>query len=138
MMSACSRPAFFGVVLSCSMAAAVWAPSALAEDAVEPVHGVAMHGDLAYPADFEHLAYANPNAPKGGSLTLSALGSFDSFNPYIIKGQAASGLGLIYETLTTRSLDEPFFRIWPARREHRDARGPLLGGLYPQSKCALA
>ena len=49
-----------------------------------------------------------PNAPKGGTLTLDALGSFDSFNPYIIKGDSASGLGLIYETLTTRSLDEPF------------------------------
>ncbi|MGI9421093.1 MAG: extracellular solute-binding protein [Geminicoccaceae bacterium] len=75
---------------------------------MEPVHGVAMHGDLAYPAGFEHFAYVNPDAPKGGTLTLSALGSFDSFNPYIIKGQPAGSLGLIYETLTVRSLDEPF------------------------------
>ena len=79
-----------------------------AEETVEPVHGIAMHGDLAYPADFEHFAYANPNAPKGGTLTLSALGSFDSFNPFIIKGQPAGSVGLIYETLTVQSLDEPF------------------------------
>ena len=107
-MSAISRPVVFGVALTCLLGVASWASFTLADEAAEPVHGIAMHGDLAYPADFEHLAYANPDAPKGGSLTLSALGSFDSFNPYIIKGQAASGLGLIYETLTTRSLDEPF------------------------------
>lgn len=82
--------------------------TAQADEAATPVHGIAMHGDLAYGADFEHFAYVNPDAPKGGTLTLDALGSFDSFNPYIIKGQSASGLGLIYETLTTRSLDEPF------------------------------
>jgi len=79
-----------------------------ADEAVQPVHGIAMHGDLAYPADFEHFAYANPDAPKGGTLTLSELGSFDSFNPFIIKGQPAASVGLIYETLTKRSLDEPF------------------------------
>jgi len=108
MKSANSRPTIFGVVLACSLAVAPWTPPVFAEEGVEPVHGVAMHGDLAYGADFEHFGYANPDAPKGGSLTLSALGSYDSFNPYIIKGQAASGLGLVYETLTTRSLDEPF------------------------------
>jgi len=94
-----------GLALACLL---VSAAPVIADDAIEPVHGIAMHGDLAYPADFEHFAYANPDAPKGGTLTLSALGSFDSFNPFIIKGQPAAGVGLIYETLTTRSLDEPF------------------------------
>ena len=105
MICAHLRSASFGIVLACSFVAA---PLAQAEDAVEPVHGIAMHGDLAYPADFEHFAYANPDAPKGGTLTLSALGSYDSFNPYIIKGQPAASVGLIYETLTVQSLDEPF------------------------------
>jgi microcin C transport system substrate-binding protein len=105
MMSAYFRPAILGALVSCSLAAA---SMGLAEETVEPVHGIAMHGDLAYSADFEHFAYTNPNAPKGGTLTLSALGSFDSFNPFIIKGQPAASVGLIYETLTVRSLDEPF------------------------------
>jgi microcin C transport system substrate-binding protein len=78
-----------------------------AQDVV-PAHGVAMHGDLKYGPDFEHFDYVNPNAPKGGTVTFSAVGSFDSFNPYIIKGEPAVGISLLYESLTTQSLDEPF------------------------------
>jgi ABC-type oligopeptide transport system substrate-binding subunit len=44
-----------------------------------------MHGDLAYPADFTHFKYANPDAPKGGVLRYAAIGTFDSFNPFIVK-----------------------------------------------------
>ena len=63
----------------------------------------------AYEEGFKHFNYVNPEAPKGGMLTLSALGSFDSLNPYILKGTSASGLGnLMFETLMTGSLDEPF------------------------------
>lgn len=76
--------------------------------AVEPAHGVAMHGEPAYPADFTHFAYVNPDAPKGGSLAMAAIGSFDSLNPYILKGNAAVGVGLVFETLTTQSNDEAF------------------------------
>jgi len=78
--------------------------------AAEPVegHGIAMHGDLRYGPDFEHFDYVNPDAPKGGTLRLSDTGSFDSLNPFIIKGEAAAGLGLTYDTLTAQSADEPF------------------------------
>ena len=74
----------------------------------EPAHGVAMHGEPGYPADFAHFAYVDPNAPKGGSLVMAAIGSFDSLNPWIIRGQPASGLSMAYETLTTQSQDEAF------------------------------
>ena len=73
-----------------------------------PQHGLAMHGDLKYPADFPHFDYVNPNAPKGGVLKQAALGTFDSLNPFIIKGVAAAGTGLIYDTLMESSADEPF------------------------------
>jgi len=73
-----------------------------------PSHGIAMHGDLKYPADFTHFDYTNPNAPKGGAVKEWALGTFDSFNNFIIKGTPADGLGLIYDTLTSQSADEPF------------------------------
>jgi microcin C transport system substrate-binding protein len=73
-----------------------------------PAHGIAMHGDLKYGPDFEHFDYVNPNAPKGGTVTFSVIGTFDSFNPYIIKGNAAAGVAALYESLTTQSLDEPF------------------------------
>lgn len=71
-------------------------------------HGIAMHGGLKYPADFKHFDYVNPNAPKGGEVRLAARGGFDSFNPYIVRGRAASGVGFIYETLMTSSADEAF------------------------------
>jgi microcin C transport system substrate-binding protein len=74
----------------------------------EPVHGAAMYDDLKYGPDFEHFDYVDPNAPKGGTLTLSAIGSFDNLNPYILRGTSAAGLGLMFETLTTGGLDEPF------------------------------
>jgi len=63
----------------------------------------------AYPPDFDHFAYVDPAAPKGGSLNLSSVGSFDSLNPFTLKGLAAAGLNeLMFETLMTPSLDEPF------------------------------
>lgn len=84
------------------------APAAGAVETATPAHGVAMHGDLAYPPDFTHFAYVNPDAPKGGEVVYSALGSFDSLNPFILRGQPAAGSGIVFETLTARSLDEPF------------------------------
>ncbi|MDH5784651.1 MAG: extracellular solute-binding protein [Chromatiales bacterium] len=58
---------------------------------------------------FSHFDYVNPDAPKGGELVLSSVGSFDSFNPYILKGIAAEGLSpLMFETLMVSSMDEPF------------------------------
>ncbi|MGO8954506.1 MAG: extracellular solute-binding protein [Rhodomicrobium sp.] len=68
-----------------------------------------MHGQPKYGAAFPHLNYVNPDAPKGGTLRLAVLGSFDSLNPFIIKGAPASGMReYVYETLLARSYDEPF------------------------------
>jgi len=75
-----------------------------------PAHGLSMYGDLAYPPGFTHFKYANPDAPKGGVLRQAAIGTFDSFNPYIAKGSPAAGIGLIYDSLLTDSKDEPFSR----------------------------
>lgn len=73
-----------------------------------PQHGIAMHGQPKYSADFSHFDYTNPDAPKGGTIRRWALGTFDSFNPFIIKGTAADDLGLIYDSLMTKAEDEPF------------------------------
>lgn len=79
------------------------------QSAAEPRHGLAMHGEPRYPADFTHLAYAEPAAPKGGRLALAAQGSFDSLNPLIVKGAAAAGIrDHVYESLLARAADEPF------------------------------
>lgn len=74
----------------------------------EPVHGIAMHGDVKYGRDFAHFDYVDPNAPKGGTVRLSSTGTFDSLNPFIVKGRSGAGVGAIYDTLLTRAEDEPF------------------------------
>lgn len=62
-----------------------------------------------YPPDFTHFDYVNPDAPKGGTLNLSAEGTFETLNPFLLKGLAALGLSpLVFETLAVQSLDEPF------------------------------
>jgi peptide/nickel transport system substrate-binding protein len=72
-------------------------------------HGIAMHGEPRLPPGFANLPFANPDAPKGGRLTIGLLGSFDSLNPFIVRGQALGGLRTyVYEALLMRSQDEPF------------------------------
>ncbi|WP_306117422.1 MULTISPECIES: extracellular solute-binding protein [unclassified Roseitalea] len=77
-----------------------------AEDDAPWVHASALVGEPQYPPDFERFDYVNPDAPKGGTLELSETGSFDTLNPILTKGEVATGLGLVYESLTTSSLDE--------------------------------
>ncbi|MFP4126039.1 MAG: extracellular solute-binding protein [Alphaproteobacteria bacterium] len=93
------------LLLALSSLAAV--PTA-AGHAAEPRHGASMYGELKYGPDFEHFDYADPDARKGGHLKLAAVGSFDSLNPFILKGTPAANLGLIFDTLTVQSEDEPF------------------------------
>ncbi len=89
-----------GLVL---LAGLVLAPGARAE------HAMALGYEPAYPAGFAHFDYVDPDAPKGGRLVMSAFGSFDSLNPFLLKGLSADGLGtLVFETLMVKSLDEPF------------------------------
>ncbi|HEY1097034.1 MAG TPA: extracellular solute-binding protein [Alphaproteobacteria bacterium] len=73
----------------------------------EPKHAVALFGEPKYPDGFDHLEYVNPKAPKGGTFTGAVVGSFDSTNPFIIKGVAANGITMLYESLMTNTLDEP-------------------------------
>ena len=68
-----------------------------------------MHGEPALPPGFDHARYANPAAPKGGRLTQGVLGTFDSLNPFIVKGLALSQIrGYVVESLLARGYDEPF------------------------------
>lgn len=92
------------------------ASTAQAQDATPqstPHPAIALHGEPKYGPDFTHLDYTNPEAPKNGTLKLSAIGSFDSLNPFIVKGTPAAGLnmlrsGFVYESLMQNSWDEPF------------------------------
>ena len=72
-------------------------------------HAIAMHGAPAYRANFDHFAYVNPAAPKGGRLVQGVLGTFDSLNPLIVKGVALQQIrGYVIESLMARGYDEPF------------------------------
>lgn len=83
--------------------------SAVSADAAER-HGLSAFGELKYSADFKHFDWVNPDAPKGGRLALIgpvARTTFDSFNGFILKGDAAQGLYLMFDSLMTRAYDEP-------------------------------
>jgi len=99
-------------ILAAIAAAVCDTPTATAQ----PVHGIAMHGEPALPADYAHFPYANPDAPKGGEITYCVIGSFDNLNPFIIKSLRTTARGmmdtifgnLVFEPLMTRNADEPF------------------------------
>lgn len=110
---------------------------------VEPKrqHAFALHGSPKYGPDFTHLDYTNPDAPKGGTLNLSALGTFDSFNPYIIKGTPAAGLRLlgqsfVYDSLMEQTNDEPFsmYGLIAESVEHPDDNRWVAFNLRPIAK----
>ncbi len=74
-----------------------------------PQSGIAMHDEPKLDVAYPKLNSVNPDAPKGGALKLGALGSFDSLNPFIVKGEPAAGVReWVYETLLARNYDEPF------------------------------
>src|SRR6056297_4338810 len=94
--------------LPLAAAALVWAlgamPAPAQEDALIVTHAIATFSleDLTYPADFEHLAYVNPDAPKGGEMSLSwssAGGSFDSLHPYTNQGNPAVLSSIFFESM---------------------------------------
>jgi microcin C transport system substrate-binding protein len=95
------RRSFLAVILVSVLAAPV--------NAQEPQHrhAVSLIGAPKYPANFQHFDYVNPDAQKGGLVRMADIGSFDSLNPILYKGDPAAGLGLVYETLMQDSLEEP-------------------------------
>lgn len=72
-----------------------------------PSEGMSLFGDLKYKPGFTHFDYTNPQAPKGGTMRYSAIGTFDTLNPFVINGVPADGISLIFDTLSASSEDEP-------------------------------
>ncbi len=99
-------------------------------------HAVAMHGKPKYAADFTHYEYANPAAPTGGHVRREAIGSFDSLNPFIMKGIPATGLELVYDTLMVASADEPFsmYGLLAAEIEMPADRSWVIFRLRPEAR----
>ncbi len=100
-------------------------------------HGIALHGAPKYPANYKNFDYVNPDAPKGGTLNMPAIGTFDSTNPFIIKGNPVDGIGaLVYQTLMEQAYDEPFsmYGLLAETVERADDNGSITFNLRPQAK----
>ena len=99
-------------IVVCVLAGAVPAPGAApprdAAPGSGPQHGLSMYGDLKYPPGFRHFEYVDPKAPKGGMVRLSALGTYDTLNPFVLKGVPPAGIVGTFDTLTVNSGDEAF------------------------------
>lgn len=109
-------------------------PADVATDAVIRSHAIAMHGKAKYGPDFKHFDYANPDAPVGGTLRLATEGSFDSFNPFIPKGDAANPG--VFETLLTSSADEAFteYGLIAETIEYPEDRSWVIFHLRPEAR----
>jgi microcin C transport system substrate-binding protein len=99
-------------------------------------YGMSLYGDFKYPPDFKHYDYVNPDAPKGGTMKMESLGTFDTLNPFVIKGVPAAGIGMIFDTLMTRSDDEAS-TDYPLIAENADLapdRASVVYNLNPKAK----
>lgn len=108
-----------------------------------PQYAIALHGTPKYPEGFTHFDFVNPDAPKGGTLRRAETESFDSLNPFIIKGTPAVGLnyfatGLVYESLMQNSYDEPFtmYGILASHVTVADDKSWVKFDLRPEAKWA--
>jgi peptide/nickel transport system substrate-binding protein len=108
-LKASRRAVVLGALLAATALGRRAAWAATDEKSARTQHAIAMHGEPAWRAGFDHPTYANPAAPKGGQLTQGVLGTFDSVNPFIVKGLPAVNIrGYIIESLLARGYDEPF------------------------------
>jgi microcin C transport system substrate-binding protein len=101
-----------GFLGKAGLAAAIFASSLLAASADEWRTSDSLTGESKYGQDFKRYDYVNPDAPKGGTLNSTVVGTFDSLNPFIPLGTPAAGLaafggGLLYDSLMEQSTDEP-------------------------------
>ncbi|ADO42047.1 extracellular solute-binding protein [Ketogulonicigenium vulgare] len=90
------------------LGAALWSGAARAQEETITSHGFTTFGDLSeltYPADYQHLNYVNPDAPKGGTISVWAQGTFDSFNPYAREGLSGAMATIGYESLLEATAD---------------------------------
>jgi microcin C transport system substrate-binding protein len=126
--------ALLGCMTAAALALAM--PAALAQDSAPKSHGVAIHGDLKYPPDFKHFDYVNPDAPKGGSVRLAWFGTYDSFNPFVLRGVPAIGIGAVFDTLLTPAADEPNteYGLVAESVEMPDDRAWIIFNLRPEAR----
>jgi microcin C transport system substrate-binding protein len=119
-----------------SIAALTHSKPVFGQETITTSHGISTFGDLKYAADFKHLDYVNPDAPKGGEFSTWAFGTFDSMTPYILKGSAAAGSPFFFESLMTGTADEPdsMYGLLAETIEFPEDRQWAIFNLRPEAK----
>ena len=99
-------------------------------------HGISTFGELKYGADFQHLDYVNPDAPKGGEISLWGFGSFDSMHPYSTKGRSGQYSSIFFESLLEGSSDEPdsVYGLVAESLEYPEDRSEVIFNMRPEAR----
>ena len=128
-----SHPGRMAATTAICMAMAAGLP---ASADVITAHGISTFGELKYSADFEHLDYVNPDAPKGGEISMWGFGSFDSMHPYSTKGRAGQYSSIFYESLLEGSSDEPdsVYGLVAESMEYPEDRSEVIFNMRPEAR----
>lgn len=124
-------------IITAVLAAGLLAAAPFSSGYAEPAHAIAMHGKPAYPPGFTHFNYTNPDAPKGGRLTLGLQATFDSLNPFAVRGTPVQQIrNYVVESLLARGQDEPFtlYGLLASSVETDEARSFVTFQLDPRAR----
>ncbi|WP_411837284.1 extracellular solute-binding protein [Paracoccus sp. ME4] len=113
-----------------------WAQDAAGDPTVIKTHGIALFGEPALPADFPHLPYVNPDAPKGGEMSQHGIGTFDSYNPFTFRGRATAPSTIMLERLMVPVLDDPYsdYCLICETIEYPESRDWVIFNLRPEAR----
>ncbi|WP_299632383.1 extracellular solute-binding protein [uncultured Roseobacter sp.] len=141
------NPVLFALKLSLCLVvlllALIWSNGARAEEKTIVSHGYSFYGNLSYPEDYTHFNYVNPDAPKGGEISFSALGTFDSMNPFTRKGRGGALSTIMYESLlgegtggTTAPADvfAEYYGLVAERLEYDEGKNWVIFYLRPEAR----
>jgi microcin C transport system substrate-binding protein len=125
-----------GIAAGLSFLVLVAGALAVRAETVITSHGISPFGDLKYPADFAHLDYVNPAAPKGGEISIWTSGGYDSLNPYSVKGRAAALASAPYESILTGTSDEigASYCLLCTTMEYPEDRSWVIFNLRPEAR----
>jgi microcin C transport system substrate-binding protein len=129
-------PQRVGLLVLTLIAAIGLASLAAAQEKIITSHGFSELGKLKYPKGFAHFDYVNPAAPKGGELSYSAQGTFDSFNPFTRQGRAGARSAEQYESLLVPSYDEPesFYGLIAESLEYPESQDWVIFNMRPEAR----
>lgn len=130
------RPRLMGLLGLTMIVAIGLASLATAQEVIIKSHGFSEFDPLKYPEGFAHFDYVNPDAPKGGELSYSTQGTFDSFNPFTRQGRAGARSAEQYESLLVPSYDEPesYYGLIAESLEYPESQDWVIFNMRPEAR----